>query len=163
MPRTITYRPITAEDGEFLLRLYAETYGERFALLDMDPQQRQALLKMQFEVQQRHYENRYCGADFLIILADDVPIGRWYVQYKDDEFVAIDVALLREFRTGIGRQVVLDLIKEARAAGKPVRAHVERTNPACKLWVRLGFEIIGGDDVYYEILWSPDRQNKDST
>ena len=82
------------------------------------------------------------GQDNQTILWEPVPV----------EFVLIDIALLPEQRNaGIGAQLVAPLIQQALAAGRPLEAHVHRDNPACRLWRRLGFEIVADDGVYLQI------------
>ena len=43
----------------------------------------------------------------------------------------------------------------AGAAGKPVRMHVERFNPARRLYGRLGFREIADKGVYLLLEWQP--------
>jgi len=50
--------------------------------------------------------------------------------------------------------LLLDLLDEARATALPVRIHVERFNPAMRLYLRLGIETIKDLDVYQ--LLAPD-------
>ena len=68
----------------------------------------------------------------------------------------MDIALLPEHRgAGIGSAVLRGLLAEAAAAGKPVRIHVERLNPARRLYERLGFAPIEDKGVYYLMEWRP--------
>jgi ribosomal protein S18 acetylase RimI-like enzyme len=57
--------------------------------------------------------------------------------------------------TGIGGQLLGELLAEARATEKTVAIHVERNNPALRLYTRLGFRIIEDKGVYYYMEWSP--------
>lgn len=107
---------------------------------------------MQFDAQQCQYHARFPGADFDIVLLRGVPVGRFYAQRGPEDFVLIDIALLPEHRNaGIGGRLVGSLIAEARGAGKPLQAHVQRENPAWRLWQRLGFEEVGNDSAYLRI------------
>jgi predicted GNAT family acetyltransferase len=56
---------------------------------------------------------------------------------------------------GIGTGLVRQLQSEAAAAGKPLRIHVERFNPALRLYQRLGFREIADRGVYLFMEWSP--------
>ena len=85
------------------------------------------------------------------LTADGVPIGRLYVWRGDDEIVIVDVTILPEHQTGIGAALVRELLREGDRLGKPVRAHVEKINRAWKLWVRVGFRIVGDTGLYYEL------------
>ena len=55
----------------------------------------------------------------------------------------VDIALLPRYcNRGIGTRLLRELQSEAAAAGKPLRIHVERVNPALRLYERLGFRQI---------------------
>ena len=76
---------------------------------------------------------------------------------RADEIRLIDIALLLEHRNaGIGARLLQDLLAEAAQAGKPVRIHVEKFNPALRLYERLGFTPIEDQGVYLLMQWSPD-------
>jgi predicted GNAT family acetyltransferase len=47
------------------------------------------------------------------------------------------------------------MLAAAGAAGKPVRMHVERFNPARRLYGRLGFREIADKGVYLLLEWQP--------
>jgi ribosomal protein S18 acetylase RimI-like enzyme len=54
----------------------------------------------------------------------------------------VDIALLPEQRgKGIGTALLRDLLAEADGTGKRVTIHVERLNPALRLYERLGFRV----------------------
>lgn len=105
---------------------------------------------MQFNAQHRYYQENYCGAEFLIILVSKLPVGRLYIARGADEIRIMDISLLPRHRnSGIGSCILKKLIAEAGDQRKPVRIHVERFNPAIKLYQRLGFVPIGENGVYY--------------
>ena len=55
----------------------------------------------------------------------------------------MDIALLPEYcNRGIGTTLLRGLQTEAAAAGRLLRIHVERFNPALRLYARLGFRQI---------------------
>jgi ribosomal protein S18 acetylase RimI-like enzyme len=85
-----------------------------------------------------------------------LPVGRLYVDRRDDEIRILDIALIPEARGGgIGGLLLGDLIAEAGSARKPIRIHVERANRALSLYQRLGFSEIGQTDFYYLMEWNP--------
>jgi ribosomal protein S18 acetylase RimI-like enzyme len=152
MQEPLTLRPICMDDDAFLFRLFCSTHEQNFASLDMPEEQKDDLLRMQFTAQQSQYRGQYPNADFDLVLQDAVPIGSITALRGADKFVLIDITLLREHRNaGIGTQLVTLLIQQALAAGKPLDAHVERNNPAWRLWRRLGFEVVDDDGVYLRI------------
>ncbi len=114
------------------------------------PAQKAAFLRQQFQAQHAFYQEQYAGARFEVILLDGEPVGRVYVDRRDDEVRIVDIALLPEHRgAGIGSGILRSLLAEAAAAGKPVRIHVERHNPALRLYERLGFVRLADTGVYY--------------
>ncbi len=54
---------------------------------------------------------------------------------------------------GIGSRLVRALQSEAAAAGKPLSIHVERFNPALRLYERLGFRQLEDKGVYLFMEW----------
>ncbi len=142
-------RSIHSEDREFLFRVYAGTRAEELALTNWDQAQKQAFLTQQFEAQHHHYQTHYQGAQFDLILLDGQPIGRLYVARWREEIRIMDIALLPDYRNrGIGSGLLRDLLEEAAVTGKRLTIHVERYNPALRLYRRVGFEPIGETGVY---------------
>jgi ribosomal protein S18 acetylase RimI-like enzyme len=149
MPPAISFRPIEAGDFEFLYLVYASTRSD-IEQVQWPEELKQQFLRMQFLAQHTHYQQHYEKAQFQIVLQDNRPVGRLYVDHRPDELRIIDIALLPEHRRqGIGRSIMADLLAEATRQGKPVRIHVERFNPALALYERLGFQKIGDTGVYF--------------
>jgi ribosomal protein S18 acetylase RimI-like enzyme len=147
---SVTLRSIRAGDMPFLYEVYAGTRLHELAPLGWSAEQQAAFLHQQFDAQHRYYQANYAGADFQVILLGGRPIGRLYVVRWDDEFRIIDIALLPEYRNaGIGSRLLDDLLNEAAQAGKPVCIHVEKVNPALRLYQRLGFSIVEDRGVYW--------------
>ena len=145
----ISFRPIVATDLEFLKAVYASTRLEELAIIGWDQKLKSAFLEMQFSAQHHFYQQHYQEAEFLIILLDDEPIGRFYIARWPEEIRIVDLAILPEFRnTGHGTKILENLLTEAATVGKPVTLHVERFNPALKLYQRLGFVKTGEEGVY---------------
>ena len=153
---TLALRPIRPDDGPFLYKVYASTRLEELAPLGWSAEQQAAFLTQQFNAQHQYYHANYADADFQIILVNGQPGGRLYVDRRGDEIRIIDIALLPEYRrAGVGSRLLRDLLDEAAAGGKPVRIHVEKFNPALRLYERLGFSIVDDRGVYWFMEWSP--------
>jgi ribosomal protein S18 acetylase RimI-like enzyme len=149
MNHRLSFRPIHEEDLAFLARLYATTRAEEMAMVPWTEEQKASFLQMQFDAQHTHYQNHCPDAEFSMVLMDGEPIGRLYLDRREDEHRVVDIALLPEHRgQGLGRALMEDVLAEARAAQKVVRIHVERNNPALRLYDRLGFKEIGDTGVY---------------
>jgi GNAT superfamily N-acetyltransferase len=149
-PSGILLRPITPEDKPFLFQVYANTRTEELAMTNWSAAQKEAFLIMQFEAQHRYYQEHYASAAFQIILLDNQAIGRLYLDYAADELLVIDIALLPKHRGhGRGSAILTAILDEGQRQGRPVRIHVERFNPALRLYTRLGFRQIADQGVYY--------------
>ena len=151
----VELRPRRDDDRPFLARLYASTRADEMALLDWSQEEKTAFLAMQFEAQTRHYDEHYGDAEFLIIERNHEPIGRLYLQRREDEIRIVDIALLpKAQRAGIGGRLLRRVLDEAADTGRAVRIHVERNNPALALYQRLGFRKIDDLGVYYLMEWT---------
>jgi ribosomal protein S18 acetylase RimI-like enzyme len=129
--------------------VYASTRIEELAVVPWDDAQKDAFLRMQFDAQDAWYREHYAEASFEVIVADGEPAGRLYVNQGRSEIRIVDIALLPEHRgDGIGTSLLRDLLAEADAVGKRVTIHVERLNPALRLYERLGFTVAEDKGVY---------------
>ena len=131
--------------------LYGSTRADELARAPWDQTAKQAFVVMQYTAQDTGYRAAYPDGRFLVVEEDGQPIGRLIVGDAPDGTVrVIDIALLPEHRAiGIGTALLHDVLAEADARGKPVSLHVERWNPAWRLYARLGFvEVDGSDDVH---------------
>jgi GNAT superfamily N-acetyltransferase len=151
----VSLRPIQEEDMEVLFRVYASTRAEEMAMVvDWTDEQKEAFLRMQFQAQHAWYQEHYIGAQFDLLLVDGVPAGRLYVHRRGTEIRLVDISLLPEFRgSGIGTKLLHELMAEAEAAGKPLTIHVEKYNPAMRLYLRLGFKSIDDRGPYDLMEW----------
>ena len=154
LPETIRLRPITHADEAFLYDLYASTREEELKVVDWTAEQKHAFLQMQFRAQHAYYQEHYAGSAFDVILAADVPAGRLYIARWPDEMRIIDIALLPAWRGhGLGSAILRTLQDEAAATGKALTIHVERMNPALRLYERLGFSVREDKGVYLFLDW----------
>lgn len=150
----LTLRPVRDGDAPLLFRIYASTRIEELAQVDWSEAQKDAFLRQQFHAQTSHYAAHFGDARFDVIEHDGEPAGRLIVWSGPDEIRLVDVALLPDFRRrGIGERLVGAVLDEAAAAELPVRIHVERSNPARRLYARLGFVPIGEQGVYVLLEW----------
>ena len=145
-PPGIHLRPITAEDAELLARIYASTRTEELSVLPWTQAQKDAFLRSQFEAQHAHYQQHYAGADFLVVMRGEVPLGRLYLHRSARELRIVDISLLPEQRgAGLGRALLEELLRVAEVEGRKVSIHVERMNRALGLYQRLGFRTVQDD------------------
>jgi ribosomal protein S18 acetylase RimI-like enzyme len=150
----VALRPVQPDDQAFLLELYAASRLNELELIEWNEDQKQAFIEMQFNARQLQYGHRYPLAEDSIILQNTQPIGRMLVDRNEREMVLVDIALLPEHRNaGIGTRLVQSLLDEAVRIGKSVRLHVVATNPAVRLYERLGFSTADDNGSYLEMNW----------
>ena len=144
------------EDRDFLFRLYASTREEELRPFAWTPVQQEAFLRMQFNAQQQWYAATYSSAETKIIEKDHEPIGRMIVQRASGTWRLLDISLLPEHRgRGIGGELIRTLIKECGTSGAVLQLQVLNTNPAQRLYVRLGFLKTGEDQIYTQMELRP--------
>ncbi|HQN06411.1 MAG TPA: GNAT family N-acetyltransferase [Thermoanaerobaculia bacterium] len=155
--RRVALRPAEPADRELLFRVYASTREEELAPVPWPPETKEAFLRQQFDAQDAWWRANYDGASFEVVVADGRDVGRLYLWEGPSEVRIVDVALLPQARRGgIGTSLVRDVQARASAAGKSVTIHVERMNPALRLYERLGFRLVEDKGVYLFLSWSGD-------
>jgi GNAT superfamily N-acetyltransferase len=152
----IGYRSATDADLPFLALVYGSTRIEEVAQSGWPLETQRQFLAHQFDAQHRHYRKHYPAAEWLVIERGGAAVGRLYIEEWPDQIRLIDIALLPDQRgTGAGSAILSDLMDMAAAAAKPLTIHVEKNNPAMRLYRRLGFAPIDEHGVYDLMEWRP--------
>jgi ribosomal protein S18 acetylase RimI-like enzyme len=129
----IILRPAVAQDFDYCARLYFS--GMEWAIRE---------LKLDPAGQVANFRQRWKTTEVRIILLDNVDIGWLQTNSEGDTlFLAqlfVDAAFQRQ---GIGTEILKRLIGEA--AGRAITLGVVKTNPALRLYKRLGFRITCDD------------------
>ena len=149
----ISLRLAHQEDQEFLFKLYASTRQAEIEAFGWNPAQQEAFLRMQFNAQRRWYATAYAAAVEQIIEVNGQAAGRLMVA-KGDTAVAtlVDISLLPEHRGGgIGGGLLRELLDQCSHDQTSLRLQVLKTNPAARLYDRLGFLKTGEDDLYLQM------------
>jgi ribosomal protein S18 acetylase RimI-like enzyme len=150
----LTFRRIGEANLAFLAGLYASTRTEELAVTGWTDAEKAQFLDMQFRAQHAHYQQYYPKADWLLTMRAGVDIGRLYVERWPSQHCIIDIAFLPDYRgKGLGAALLRDLMDEAAAAAKDVSIHVEKFNPAMRLYKRLGFVTEDDKGVYDLMRW----------
>ncbi len=111
--------------------------------------QKAEFVRQQFEAQHAWWREHYTGASFDVVWLGGEPAGRLYVDEWVKEIRIVDISLLPEHRgAGLGTRLLRGVLERGDAAGKPVSIHVERFNPALRLYERLGFRPVEDKGVY---------------
>jgi ribosomal protein S18 acetylase RimI-like enzyme len=129
--------------------VYASTRTEELSVVPWDDAQKDAFLRAQFDAQDAWWRENYADASFDVIVVGGEPAGRFYVHRGPRDIRIVDIALLPEYRGGgVGASLLRDLLAEADESGKTVTIHVERMNPALRLYERIGFSVAEDKGVY---------------
>lgn len=117
----------------------------------MDPHHRAAgIVQTPAEMEERvrsHWDEAQ------VVELGGLPVGLWKLWRQPEAWWILQVQLMPEAQgQGIGAALVRGLQAEARAAGMPLKLKVLKTNPALRLYRRLGFAIVGEDAHGWEML-----------
>ena len=154
--QSISFRPVTADDEEFLVQIYKSSRGDDLRGLSWAEGRISEFLGMQYEAQKHFYESEYKRADDEIILWEGEPAGRLIVERREHEIRCVDVALLPEHRnSGIGAFLIQKLQDEAKREKKPLRLQVIRFNRAVSLFERSGFVRTSETGTHFQMEWNP--------
>jgi GNAT superfamily N-acetyltransferase len=129
-------RPARPEDFDYCSRLYFEGMENVIKELKLDMTAQIAGLRQRWDVTQVR-----------IVTLDGTDIG-WLQSFVKDEALFLGQLFVdKSLRgQGIGTKVVKGLIEEAASAGRAVTLGVVKTNPALRLYERLGFRRTHADE-----------------
>jgi GNAT superfamily N-acetyltransferase len=154
--KSISVRPVTADDEETLREVYKSSRGDDLRGLGWAEDRISEFLGMQYEAQQHFYESEYQRATDEMILWEGKPAGRLIVERREHEIRCVDVALLPEHRnSGIGTFLIKKLQEEAKREEKPLRLQVIRFNRAVSLFERSGFVRTSETGTHFQMEWTP--------
>src|SRR3954463_1480029 len=154
----VTLRPVTNADTHFLRRVYAGTRAQELEQTGWSGEQKAMFCNMQFDAQIKDYRQNYPDAEYSVIEHGGVPAGRLYVHRSEKEMLILDIALLPEHcGQGIGTHYLRELQREAAAKGQVLTLHVERFNPALRLYQRLDFQEVEDKGIYLMMQWRSPR------
>jgi ribosomal protein S18 acetylase RimI-like enzyme len=158
----VALRPATANDRPFLARVYASTREPELAAAGFTEEQKAAFVEQQFSAQSLHYERNYHDTSFEVVLIDGEPAGRLIVGRWTEEIRVVDIGLLPERRgLGVGERLLRQVLAEAEARGVKASVHVERFNPALRLYERLGFAVVGEHGIHLLMERPPSAEGGD--
>ncbi|MGL5168907.1 MAG: GNAT family N-acetyltransferase [Afipia sp.] len=142
----IVLRPACAEDFAFCARLYFSAMKNIIRELQLDVTKQEENLRHLWDV-----------AQVRIITTDDVDAGWMQSEAREDGLYLEQIFVDAPFRRrGIGTSVINGLITQANHTNKPVTLAVVRSNPALKLYERMGFRIADEDDRKFYMRRAPD-------
>ena len=141
LEQELAFRAATEADLPFLLDLRRRTMSEHLRSSGIEPTER--------ERNERVLARFECAQ---IILLSGAPVGLLKVAKEGKEWDLIQIQIVPERQgTGLGSGILQKLLDEAVHSQAAVILSVLRTNPARRLYERLGFRIVGENDRAYDM------------
>ncbi len=151
----VALRPVADDDLPFLGDIYDAYRRAEVEAFGWPPATRSAFLADQFVLQHRHYITAYPGAAFSVVTVKGEDAGRLYLYRGVGDMRIVDIAFLPAWcNRGIGGALIKAVMADAGARGDKVSIHVERSNPAQRLYRRLGFGQAGEAGPYVLLEWT---------
>ncbi len=132
----ISFRPARPQDFDYCANLYFAGMERSIRELNLDMAAQTANFRQRWEVTQVR-----------IITLDGADIGWLQSTTQGDALFLAQLFVDAPFRRqGTGTEVMNRIMDEAACAGQAVTLGVVKTNPALRLYERLGFQITHEDD-----------------
>jgi ribosomal protein S18 acetylase RimI-like enzyme len=145
-PMQIALRPAGTEDFEYCKRLYFAGMKRIIEELNLD-----------MAAQAAGFHENWALKQVRIITVDGSDVGWLQSTMRDDGLFVAQLFVDGPFQQqGIGTEAMNRLIDEAARLNHAVRLAVVKTNPALRLYERLGFRTTHEDDRKYYMKRDPD-------
>lgn len=139
----------------FMLAVYNATRRDEIAAWGWDENTTSSFIQMQYNMQQRSYEMQYPESMLYTVWVDHIQAGKLHVADNTESLTLVDIALLPQFqRQGIGTKLVLGLQQLVKQPGKPLRLTAAARSPAERLYARLGFHTVEGNELHVSMVWN---------
>jgi ribosomal protein S18 acetylase RimI-like enzyme len=152
----IQLRQRTESDSEFFIELFSEIKGSELGM-DLWPMElKKQIIAMQFFAFEQNTITRFpLNFDF-VILYDSKSVGRLQLYEDDTEIRVINISLSSAYRNmGIGSTVLKKIIRRAISNRKCIFLEVDKSNPANELYTKLGFKVMGENEINYSMKYNP--------
>ena len=139
----ISLRKAYESDVEFLVQLRAITMTRYLEDMGLSTNQEAILERVMLD---------YDKAD--IIEIDGTAVGLFKVKYQEalNQWFVVQIQVHPNFQNmKIGSQLILGLFDKAKKTGASVALGVLKTNPAQRLYYKLGFEKVGETEAEYNL------------
>jgi len=160
----IQLRAVEEKDAAFIEAVYRTTREAELNLTNWSELQKRAFISMQSAAQLADYKTKCPGAIFQVIIYNKKDAGRFFTCENENGIHLIDITILPEFTgKGIGTNLLHRLIQRSNKTQKKISLHVEPSNPALKLYQRLGFIHIKNTGRYHYMEREPVNYSKTSS
>ena len=151
---SITLRPATEDDRQFLLALYKSSRGDDLRDLGWEEERIAEFLEMQYQAYQNFLANDHPDIQDQVVLSFGEPVGHLAIEQRPEEIRLVDVSLMPEQRQhGTGTLLIQELQTQAVAAKRPLRLQVIRFSRAVGLFERLGFRRTSETGSHFQMEW----------
>lgn len=157
---SVAVRLQSEADLPFVEKVYISHRWDELSAVPWPDAQKRAFLQSQFHGQWQHYSTAYSESYFLIVEVDGGAAGRLYL-YDDHPYDVriVEISLMPAFRGhGLGGGLLTAVQKYAARRGKKCSIHVEQSNPARRLYRRLGFVEVKPVGPYYLLEWKSETR-----
>jgi len=97
--------------------------------------------------------------DSILLGEDGTPAGRLLVDRRPNCWRIVDIAVLAAYRgRGLATRALRECQRQAAEVGAGLALQVTPSNPALRLYERLGFQVAGRGAVAVEMRWGPAEQ-----
>jgi ribosomal protein S18 acetylase RimI-like enzyme len=142
----IQFRPASAQDFEYCKRLY---FAEMQWIIDE--------LKLDRAAQAASFERQWDQSQVRILMVDGADVGWIQSVSRQGELFLAQIIVDASFqRRGIGTETMNQLIAEAASTGQALCLDVVKINPALRLYQRLGFRIVGEEELKFNMKRDPE-------
>lgn len=143
------------EDEAFAAVLYGATRDD-LRQMPAEPAFIEQLIAMQRRMQSHGYRQSFPQAAYLVLQQDNISIGRLVIERRDAVLHLVDIAVLPEARGQGAASIVLRSLQALTEAQQlAIHLSVNRNNGgARKLYLRLGFQVQGENEVQEHLVWS---------
>ena len=148
----LTLEPFSdIRDGIMSYALFAEQKQQEFLQLHLPSPTLEQLIRSQYDIREQSYSASYADYQKLTVMLENQPIG--ILRIGRAQLTAclrlVDIVIDKTHRCqGIGHQVLEQFFELARAKALHVDLHVQKDNPALRLYQRLGFCICGETELH---------------
>jgi 2-amino-4-hydroxy-6-hydroxymethyldihydropteridine diphosphokinase len=141
----LSFRPVRESDADLVLAITE---------LSMRPYVEQTL----GEWVEADIRRRFSTLTDTILRYDGYDIGCVALKEEADALRLLKIFIVPSYQNrGIGSHLVRQLCERSLVSGKPLRLRVLRSNPARRLYERLGFALTEATQTHYHLEWDPRR------